>query len=318
MRPRAQSYSNIDGSRAAVKWYWTVLAVGSAFMILGGFLILPATFEKQPTHTDGNHPGSNSDIRVTPAVLGIIAIALITAAFSFTGLLCFAVGNPLFQRDLIFLPCLASCVLGLMTVVYDFLIFSRYEFKVSALLTTIAAAVSSIVYSLLLIFSLRQSGKTRTRTAPASASAQLSIPMIGIGNPQHRDSEATLWQEPTYYENYNRNMFPTAHVPREPPPSGYDPNSITEDEMQRQQMLMLLLNREQPSTPDPSQSTYRVDWQGQDDEDAPRREYYAPSSAHPSSAYPSPGITRRVTNELQPWDGVMRGVTDRMPRPTRV
>ncbi|KAK4631132.1 hypothetical protein CLAFUW4_03481 [Fulvia fulva] len=281
-------------------------------MILGGFLMLPATFEKERLHDSEDHQGHDSDIRVTPAVLGIFAIALITAALSFTGLLCFAVRNALFQRDLIFLPCLASCVLGLLTVIYDFLVFSRYEFKTPALLTTVAAAVSTIVYSSLLISNQRRIGKTRT------VPAQLPIPMV---THQHQDSESTLWQDPSYYQNYNRNMFPTAHVPREPPPSGYDPNTITEDEMQRQQMLMLLLNRDQPSTPDPSQSTFRLDWNGQDDEDAPRNGYYGPpDSAQPSTAYPgpSPGIVRQMTNELRPWDGVWRGVTNnrRIPRPT--
>lgn len=39
MRPRAQSYSNLDGlsaERDAVPWYWRSVAVVAGVMILGG------------------------------------------------------------------------------------------------------------------------------------------------------------------------------------------------------------------------------------------------------------------------------------------
>ena len=130
-------------------------------------------------------------------------------------------------------------------------------------------------------------------------------------------SQTALTQEQTYYANYNQNMFPSAYSRGPPvvPPTGYDPDSITEEEMQRQQMLMLLLTREHPSTsPDPTSSTYNIDWQGRDDEDiaTPSNGWYAPpsgapSSAYPPTAYPSPGITRQNT-DLRPWDGVWREV----------
>lgn len=306
-RPRAQSYRTLDGLSAArdnVAWYWRLVAVVSSFMILGGFLMLPPTFEKEP------------GLRVGKAVVGIFAVALLAAGFSFTALLVFAVRNPLFQADHIYLPALTSCALGLLTVLYSFLVFSRYTWNTPALLVTVVAAVSAVIYGCLLIWTQRRIGAIKAKKQEVH---HMTIPLAQTPAPtQHRGSEVTLHQENSYYENYNRNLFPSAYTPTsQPPPNGYDPNTITEEEMQRQQMLMLLLNKDHPSTPDPSQSTFRIDWQGKEEDEAPPNGHYTPqsgpssaypSSAIPSTAYPSSGISRQGTNELRPWDGVWREV----------
>lgn len=268
--------------------------------------MLPATFEKDP----------KSQLRVAEAVVGIFAVALLAAGFSFTGLLCFAVRNPLFQADAVFLPALTSCALGLLTVLYDFLVFSRYTWNTPALLVTVAGALSTIVYGGLLIWTQRRISNVKSNRPSGIANPSIQL------THQHRDSEATLWQDPQYYENYTRNMFPTAHRPSPQPTPGYDPNTITEEEMQRQQMLMLLLQKDQPSTPDPTQSTFRIDWQGRDEDDGPPEHgYYAPpQSAHPQTAYPGPSpLMRQWTSDLRPWDGVWRTpatVRNGMARPT--
>ncbi|KAK5128180.1 hypothetical protein LTR08_004084 [Meristemomyces frigidus] len=298
-RRRAQSYRNLDGvnaGRDAVSWYWRMVAVGSSIMILGGYLMLPATFDHDPL------------LRVSKSVLGICAVALLTAGFSFTALLCFAVRNPLFQAESVFLPSLISCTLGLFTVFYDFLISSRFVWNTPALLLTIAASISTVVYGGLLIFTHRKANAVNTR--PSS----ISVPLRPT-RPMSMNSASGAWQDSGYYENYLRNMYPaSAHQPQ---PMGYDPNSITEEEMQRQQMLMLLLHKEQPATPDPSQSTFHIDWQGgQEPDDAPPHGYYAPPAAVPQSAYPQTaypsqsgfsGISRQWTTDSRPWDGVWRG-----------
>lgn len=265
--------------------------------------MLPATFERDP------------DLRVGQAVVGIFAVALLTAGFSFTALLCFAVRNPLFQADNVFLPAFTSCALGLLTVFYNFLIYNRYYWNTPALLVTVAAAISTIVYGGLLIWTQRKVGFVKTRIQH-----NLPVPMVQMGRSAGAEnSQTALTQEQTYYANYNQNMFPSAYRgPPTVPPTGYDPDSITEEEMQRQQMLMLLLTREHPSTsPDPTSSTYQIDWQGREDEDVatPANGWYAPphsgapSSAYPQTAYPSPGITRQSTQQdLRPWDGVWREV----------
>ncbi|KAH9821999.1 hypothetical protein Tdes44962_MAKER04896 [Teratosphaeria destructans] len=305
MRRRAQSYRTIDGirtNRDAVPWYWRMVAAASSLMILGGFLMLPATFD------------TSEGLKVNASVIGIFAVALLTAGFSLTALVCFAVRSPFFQADSIFLPALISSVLGLLTVLYNFLISSKYKWNTPALLVTVAAALSSIIYAVLLVFTRRRGSDASARGASVALGAQAQG--MGLRHAHSISSGAGTWQDSTYYENYNQNMFPAAA--REPQPTGYDPNHITEEEMQRQQMLMLLLQKDQHPSPDPSASTFRIDWQGRDeDEGPPPNGYYAPGSSAsqtPASAYPptaylsQPGLTRQWAEQLRPWDGVWRGV----------
>lgn len=265
--------------------------------------MLPATFEK-----------ADDEIRVARAVISIFAIALLAAGFSITGLLCFAARKPQFQIESIFLPALISCIIGLLTVLYNFLVFTRYKWNTAALLLTVAAALGSIVYACLLVWTQRKIGRSRRgRGVRSDGPLHRTSTPISLVPLNHKDSETTLWQDPNYYSNYTRNMFPAAHAPSPQPAQsgGYDPHSVTEEEMQRQQMLMLLLQNQQPAStisPDPTQSssTFHIDWQGRDDEDAggPSNNggYYPPPprSAFPQTAYPGPG------SEIRPWDGVFR------------
>lgn len=312
-------------------------------MILPSFLILPTTFD------------TSADIRVSPAGIGIFGIALLTAGFSLTALSCFAVKNPLFQADAVFLPSLYSCAIGLLTVFYDLLVFGRYVWKTPALLLTIAGAISTIVYGGLLIWTQRRiqnikSGRLSLGMVPLAANpaafgggggggvSSTGRGRGGGGNEGNARDNESMWQDPSYYDNYVRNMYPASVHPTANPPHGggnnhassasgsYDPHSITEEEMQRQQMLMLLLQQPSPvSQPSASQSTFRIDWQAgrEDDEPAPppSRGYFAPPSAVSESVYsseretptgtsyagPSPQLAmRRLPSEMQPWDGVWR------------
>lgn len=87
--------------------------------------------------------------------------------------------------------------------------------------------------------------------------------------------------------------------------------------MQRQQMLMLLLHRQQPPTPDPGASTFHIDWQdGQEQEQeeagsGPTEGYYAPVSLRPGDevfAGGSGGLRAWGAKRLPGWDGIWRGV----------
>lgn len=271
------------------------------------FLMLPATFEK------------DDHLRVATAVVAVFAIALLAAGFSFTGLLCFAVRQPQFQAESIFLPAFLSCIIGLLTVFYSFLVFSRYKWNTAALLVTVAAAISSIVYGSLLVWTLRKTvQKSRSVVTQHTAESRVSPSSISLVPLTHKDSQTTLWQDPNYYHNYTRNMFPAAHASttQSSQSGGFDPHGITEEEMQRQQMLMLLLqNQPSPASPDPTQSnTFHIDWQGRDDDEAPQNGHHGPPrSAYPQTAYPGP------SSELRPWDGVFRAPprvsTSNMERP---
>nr|POF18119.1 hypothetical protein CFP56_59554 [Quercus suber] len=289
------------------------------------FLMLPTTFD------------SDKLLRVSQAAIGIFAVAILTAGFSLTALICFAVRNRSFQLDSVFIPAASSCALGLLTVFYDFLISSRYVWNTPALLVTIAAAISTIIYGCLSFW-------MRWQTSHPSQPRETRPPHVQttpLARHSSVNSSASLWQDPVYYENYVRNMYPTSARPSPQPqpsmPYGnglsspdhhqsiaqysgapgavYDPSSITEEEMQRQQMLMLLLQpNTTPGLPNAAPNTYNIDWPGNgpdhDDFTTPSALRRAPTEALSSvPTTPRPGVVRQLTNDLltHPWDGVWRG-----------
>jgi hypothetical protein len=67
-------------------------------LTLSSYLILPGLYAKDP------------QLKFSPAVLSVIVVALLTAGYSFTALVCFACRNDLFQAERVFLyDFLASC-----------------------------------------------------------------------------------------------------------------------------------------------------------------------------------------------------------------
>jgi hypothetical protein len=316
-------------------------------------LILPAVFEKEPS------------ARISTTGLGIFGIALLTAGFSLTGLTCFAVRHPLFQVDVVFIPSLVVSIIGLLVVLFDFLVFDRYTWGTPSLLLTIAAGVAALTYGSFLILAQR-----RTRTIRKGGNAALMMPHSSTTGLVLEEVESGRWQNAAYYDNYVRNMFPTSiNTPPNARPSNnnssssssrnnntaYDPTTITEEEMQRQQMLQLLLRGadNRPAATSHSERTFHIDWQqGRDEDDTghpplpppgrsgshsvstpppPSRGYYAPTSHHGASQslssvntdyqqstsqstmqqqqhhqQPPPPLLRRITGDLQPWDGVWR------------
>lgn len=294
------------------------------------FLMLPATYVESST------------LRVNQTAVGIFGIAILTAGFSFSALLSFTIRNPLFQAEEIHQPCGIASIVGLLTVFYHFIVSSTYTWKTPTLLLAIAAGISTIVYAGLFLLSQRRISQIRSQPRQAdhvplgSASpARTSFttgPAVSTYEPTTERSSS--YQPTGYYENYIRNMYPTstrgAHSPPGEPTgaAGYDPHSISEEEMQRQQMLMLLLANDQPAQSVQQQaqsSTYNIDWQGQDADadDAPAHGYYAPGAGTGSgssgvgtgASWPSaelpPSPSRWPKLKMRPWDGVWRGVTRR-------
>lgn len=307
--------------------------------------MLPATYVDTTT------------LRVNQTAVGIFGIAILTAGFSFSALLTFTIRNPLFQADSIHQPCGIASAVGLLTVFYNFIVSTNYTWKTPTLLLAIAAGISTIVYAGLFLFSHRRI--TKIRSLPSTSSHHLPLntasptrnsfatgPASTIYDPTN-DRTTSSYQPTGYYENYIRNMYPSARGPSPAGPSepgtntnaseAPDANSISEEEMQRQQMLMLLLANEDAHPQQQhqqQQSTFHIDWQGQDQDvdDAmtpPAHGYYAPGTGTGSSSgvgtggsWPSvegsgSGATTTMgsaggrRNFLRPWDGIWRGVTRR-------
>lgn len=122
MRSGSKRYINLHGhhhNHEVTPWYWRLIALLASWMILGGFvphkfssnfgeglktdrlysryLILPGLYAKEP------------ELKFSQAVLSVFVVALLTAGYSFTALLCFACRNEMFQAEAIFLYASIPC-----------------------------------------------------------------------------------------------------------------------------------------------------------------------------------------------------------------
>lgn len=98
MRSKSRNYINLGGGGSSssnndepTAWYWRLIALAASWMILGSYLILPGLYDK------------NADLKFSQAVLSVFVVALMTAGYSFTALLCFACRNASFRAEGIFL-----------------------------------------------------------------------------------------------------------------------------------------------------------------------------------------------------------------------
>ncbi|QIW96332.1 hypothetical protein AMS68_001850 [Peltaster fructicola] len=307
MRLRTQSYQNLDGQSATIvyiQWYWRVLAQVASVMILGGFLMLSITYDQDP------------NIRISSLGLGIFALAILLAGICATVLVCVVIRDLSFRTTEVFRPALASCAIGFLTVFYNFMISSSYVWNIRAILIAAVAGVGALIYAFLLFRSSRIS-------SAASVRSRSIAPSIAIG--EHHDAspsadDQSRYQSPQYYQNYIKNMFPTASTTYDPTQSANARPTITEDEMQRQQMLMLLLKQDQSASAESSSGTFKIEWQGQEQEqDTPVHPYFRPpanGTMNSASTYMGSqhGSMRSAVSMHLPagsmpsWDGVWRGV----------
>ena len=95
-RSSSKRYINIGGKEtrrdAKEAWYWRFIAQAASWMILCGYLILPGLYAKDSTQ-----------LKISQPVLSVFVVALLTAGYSFTALLCFACRSERFQAEAIFL-----------------------------------------------------------------------------------------------------------------------------------------------------------------------------------------------------------------------
>ncbi|KAF2496971.1 hypothetical protein BU16DRAFT_538096 [Lophium mytilinum] len=222
MRANTPNYRNLDEltpDRDLVPWYWRLIAFAASWMILGGYLILPALYDDNPK------------LRFSKTVISVLVVVLLTAGYSFTALLCFACRNEMFQAEAIFLPSLASSALGLLTILYNFVSSTRYTWNTAAIIATVLSSISTVTYGLLLIWTHRRILKIRE---------------------SNNSRSQNMWSDPSFYSNFIQNMYPSARAPSDRPP-------LSEDDLVNQQMAMLLMKSDSGPSPDASQSTFRID-----------------------------------------------------------
>ncbi|KAK3209420.1 hypothetical protein GRF29_69g1716037 [Pseudopithomyces chartarum] len=133
-------------------WYWRFIAQAASWMILCGYLILPGLY------------ATDDKLKYSRDVLAVFIVALLTAGYSFTALLCFACRSERFQAEAIFLPALTSSSVGLLSIAYNFLASNAYTWGTSAISGTVVSTVATFLYGMLLIWTHRRIVKSRERS----------------------------------------------------------------------------------------------------------------------------------------------------------
>ncbi|KAL5449875.1 hypothetical protein PMIN06_006724 [Paraphaeosphaeria minitans] len=185
------------------------------------YLILPGLYAENP------------QLRISQPVLNVFVVALLTAGYSFTALLCFACRNELFQAESIFLPALTSSAIGLLTIAYNFLVSEAYVWGTAAISGTVISTASTFLYGLLLLWTHRRIVKLR----------------------EQRSNRSNLYNEPGYYNNFVQNMYPAAARSPSAPPE----IPLSDEDGINQQMALLLMKQDQGTSPDASSATFRID-----------------------------------------------------------
>jgi len=246
-----QSIDTLYSQKENIKWYWRFIAQVAVYMILGGYLILPTTFDDDPR------------LRFNKGVLAIIIVALLTGGYSLTGLVWFACPSTLFRIDHIFIPVFSVSVFAFCATCYALAASPRYVFSHAAAPTTLALTLASaLLYGVFAMMNNRNIQRMRS-----SVDANQF--------PRNSTTVAPAWQEAGYYQNYNQNMRPSAS---RSPASAYEPYAArspgsfdggsmitvtqqpSEEELVKQQMAKLLTRPDLGIHQNSSRSTFHLDW----------------------------------------------------------
>ncbi|KAL1302819.1 hypothetical protein AAFC00_003156 [Neodothiora populina] len=295
MRPRAQSYRSLNNpaaSRDNIKWVWRCVAIIAFCLTLGGFFILPPTFDFDP------------QLRVSGIALGVFGVAFLVVGFSLTGLLWLTCNNWLFLADFVFLPISTACTLGLLNTLYCFFIGKRYVWNIAALLTTIGSAVFALVYAVLFYIARRKAGMIRK--------SHESNVLLTRSSGNHIQGQS--YHAPIYFQNHLANMYPASQSYINHELANSLDESMEEDRT-RQQMLMLLAKLpESQISPDPSTSTFnRIDFTPTDEPEQPGQPNGSPILRHDHYGHSAPRSPVHSSNRSwggstahRSWDGIRR------------
>lgn len=152
-KPR-RTLIDLYNERDRTRWYWRSAATLSSFMIMIGFLVFPSSFDGQTALT------------VEQNTAGIAAILLLALGYTLSVALWFLCQSWLFQLDVIFLPCLATCVFGLFNTVYNLKIHKPSPHWTSSSISALAlATISTVIYAILALLTFRKVHIVRSRDA---------------------------------------------------------------------------------------------------------------------------------------------------------
>lgn len=260
------------------------------------FIMLPSNFD------------TSEGYKVSKKGIKSVGIVFVAVGCSLTVLLSFAIPSHSFKLDTIYLPAFTSCLIGLFTTIYSFIVQTQYTWNLSAQLVVAFSALGTVVYGALVIFSQRRVSASKYGRSRQTSLVPINQESAHPGyepsirsqqdpvHPPARDNEPL---EQSFYSNYIANEFPTMNrsaptkrspereqtapsanfdnqsmVSYEVPPSA-PPLPLSYDERTRLQ-LEQLYKRSNAGQDEHSASTghrheagYRIEWQGSDDPTTP-------------------------------------------------
>ena len=118
------------------------------------FLIFPSSFK------------SDASPRISSKSAEIVAIVLLVLGYTLSGTIALVCRSWLFQLDIILIPCLSSCVLGLVNVLYHLSTQSHSpQWTSSAILATTISVISLLTYTVVALLTFRKIYIVRARDA---------------------------------------------------------------------------------------------------------------------------------------------------------
>ena len=191
-------------------------------------------------------------------------MALLTGGYSLTALAWFACPALLFRQDCIYVPAAASSAFGFAAAVSCLVLSTRFDasapsFAVTAVLSllsaTIYGALALHTRSVVRRFSHRQSWPAHAAYTPATSPGYyVPYAPYAPASTQHLTAAASPSERAS-----------SIHY------SGAASVNMTDDDMVSHQMAQLLANKDPQPSPDPAQSTFRLEWPpgvGDDDDGA--------------------------------------------------
>ena len=221
--PSRQTAYDVHLERDNLPWYLRVLTTTSSWLVLAGYIVFARAFTSQ---IDDGHASSTTLTSFGATLLIVGYLLLFFAAL--------VVKNPLFRFDAIYLPALTSSALGLFTVLLNLTIHAGLPLQ-SALtyLPLTFAAISTVISASLALWTYR---------------TLLLIKASDNRRRSHRRRRDSSWPTPTGDDTSTADLLTHDY-------------QLPSDELQRQQLLRLLLKREGDRAPSPEalSSTYRID-----------------------------------------------------------
>ncbi|KAI9810081.1 MAG: hypothetical protein M1827_006692 [Pycnora praestabilis] len=184
----SQALANLYVGRDQVAWYWRFTAFAAAWLILAGFLILPAAFDGE------------AKLNINKGAISIYAITALVVGYVFS----------------VLLPGLASSSLGLVNILYNITVRRSQTLNAASTTAVTLAAITTIVYGIAALITLRK--------------------VTCIRHPEARQISSIANQDNSY-------LF------------------LPEEELTRQQLLRLLMQKDADRAPSPaaSQETFHID-----------------------------------------------------------